>query len=205
MAEENQNQEAEETQDQTQEQDDTQQTQDQTFTQSEVDSHISKAVDKALKNQKAQLESQKEKEIEAAKNEAAEYAKMTQKEQEEADYNKRIEELEQREKELNKRQLRGQVQDDLKDNNLPESFADTLITLGDNEKIKEAISEIKGEFDEAVNAQVKEKLRQDTPVTSGDVARAKSKDDVNKMGYKERLEFKQNHPEEYQNIMKEGN
>src|SRR5690625_6048018 len=74
-----------------------------------------------------------------------------------------MEELEQREKELNDRQLLNQIESDLKENNLPTSFSETLLSLQDNEKIKGKIVEIKEEFDAAVNEQVKEAHRQDTP------------------------------------------
>lgn len=134
-----------------------------TYSQSEVDRQISKAVESALKKQRSKWEEEKEQEIEKAKNEAVEYAKMTQKEKEEAEFKKRLEQLEDREKELNNRELLSQIESDLKENELPASFAQSLLAIQDNEKIKEAITGIKKEFDEAVNAQVKEKLRQDTP------------------------------------------
>lgn len=137
-----------------------------TFTQSEVDSQISKAVESALKKRESKMQEELEKRIEKERNEAAEYAKLTQKEQEEADYKKRKEELEKREQELNNRELKSQVESDLKENNLPLTFADTLISVQDNEKIKGKIADIKTEFDEAVNAQVKEALRQETPTQS---------------------------------------
>lgn len=135
----------------------------QTFTQSDVDSAISKAVDKALKNQAAKLEKEKQQAIEDAKKDAANYAKMTKQQQEEADYQKRVKDLEDRERQLNLKQLRAEVEGDLKEEGLPADIAESLVTLDDNEKIKESISNIKKAFDEAVNNAVKEKLRQDPP------------------------------------------
>src|SRR5699024_5076928 len=117
----------------------------------------------ALEKREAKMQKELEQRIEKERNEAAEYAKLTAKEQEEADYKKRIEQLEKREKELNDRQLLNQIESDLKENSLPVSFAQSLLTMKDNEKIKKAISSIKKEFDNAINEQVKEKLRQDTP------------------------------------------
>jgi hypothetical protein len=92
---------------------------------------------------------------------------MTQKEREDAEYKKRLEALDKREHELNTKQLRSEVETDLKAEGLPAAFADSLIKLEDNEKIKEAVSSIKKEFDAAVNNAVKEKLRQDPPETGG--------------------------------------
>lgn len=134
-----------------------------TFTQSEVDSQISKAVAKALENGKAKWEQKKQEELEQAKNEAAEYAKMTEKEKAEAEYNKRLEELEKREKELNNRQLLSEIQSDLQANELPKELAETLLSLQDNEKIKQQIDSIKKHIDDVVNNRVKETLRQGTP------------------------------------------
>jgi Domain of unknown function (DUF4355) len=137
-----------------------------TFTKSEVDSAISKAVESALKKREKKFEQEKQQAIEDAKKDAAEYAKMTEKEKQEAEYEKRMKQLEQRERELNLKQLRSEVESDLKENGLPTEFAESLIHLEDNEKIKESIDGIKKQFDEAVNAAVKEKLRQDTPKAS---------------------------------------
>src|SRR5699024_2037277 len=134
-----------------------------TLTQSEEDSQISKAVDSALKKQQDKLEKQKQEELDRAKAEATEYAKLTQKEKEEADYNKRMRALEEREQELNNKELLSQIESDLKENELPTSFAQSLLAIQDNEKIKESITDIKKQFDEAVNEAVKGKLRQDTP------------------------------------------
>ncbi|WP_200411929.1 DUF4355 domain-containing protein [Virgibacillus salexigens] len=138
-----------------------------TFTQSEVDSKISKAVDSALKKREKQFEEEKQQAVEDAKKDAAAYAKMTKQQQEESDLKKREEALNNRERELNMKQLRSEIESDLKADGLPTEFAESLITLEDNEKIKEAISGIKKHFDEAVNQTVKEKLRQDTPTAGG--------------------------------------
>jgi len=137
-----------------------------TYTRSDVDREVSKAVEKAIQNQRAKWEEEKAKEIEQAKNEAEEYAKLTQKEKEEAELNKRLEQLEAREQELNRRELLTNIQNDLKENELPVELADTLITIEDNEKIKERITTIKEFIDKSVNEKVKEALRQDTPSES---------------------------------------
>lgn len=138
-----------------------------TFTQSELDSQISKAVDSALKKQESKLEKQKQEELDKAKAEAAEYAKMTQKEKEDAERQKREEELNKRERELNDKELLSQIEFDLKENGLPDAFAPSLLSIQDNEKIKEGITDIKKQFDSAVNDKVKEALRQETPPNGG--------------------------------------
>ncbi|MDQ0158812.1 DUF4355 domain-containing protein [Alkalibacillus salilacus] len=137
-----------------------------TYSQSDVDSAVSKAVDKALKKKREEFEKEKQKAVEDAKKDAQDYAKMTKSEKEEADYKKRMKELEDRERELNLKQLRAEVEGDLKEEGLPADFAESLVNLEDNEKIKESISNIKKTFDDAVNNAVKEKLRQDPPEAS---------------------------------------
>lgn len=139
---------------------------DDTFTSSEVDSKVSKAVEKALQKK----EQKHQKELEDAKTEAHKqaesYAKMTEKEKREKEFSDREKKLADKERELNLRHLKADVESDLKDNELPAEFADTLVTLEDNEKIKEAIQGIKQQFDAAVQAQVKEVTRQNTPASN---------------------------------------
>jgi Domain of unknown function (DUF4355) len=129
----------------------------------ESDRKLSKALEKKQKEWEAQLDQR----IDDAKKDAEQYAKMTQKEREDAEYKKRLEALDKRERELNTKQLRSEVETDLKDEGLPAAFAESLIKLEDNEKIKETVTSIKKEFDAAVNNAVKEKLRQDPPETGG--------------------------------------
>ncbi|GIO18150.1 hypothetical protein J18TS1_12500 [Oceanobacillus oncorhynchi subsp. incaldanensis] len=138
-----------------------------TFTQSELDSAVSKAVDKALANKQKEFEKEKERIEEQARQQGEEYAKLTKQQKEDAEYKNRLEKLEARERELNQKQLRSEVQSDLKDNGLPDDFAEPLIALEDNDKIKESIENIKKAFDSAVNDAVKEKLRQGTPKQTG--------------------------------------
>ncbi len=158
-----------------------------TFTKSQVDSQISKAVDSALKKQQAKLEKEKQVELDKAKAEAADYAKMTQKEKEDAEYQKRVKALEDRERELNNRQLLSEIESDLKENELPGAFAESLLSLQDNEKIKEQITNLKSAFDEAVNTQVKEALRQDTPKTGGGIQTQSKVPSIAEMAAKARV------------------
>lgn len=135
--------------------------------QKKVEAESDRKLAKALEKQKKDWEKEKQQAIEDAKKDAANYAKMTKQQQEEADYNKRMKDLEDRERQLNLKQLHSEVESDLKSESLPLEFASYLVTLDDNEKIKDSIKGIKKTFEEAVNAAVKEKLRQDTPPGSG--------------------------------------
>lgn len=122
----------------------------------------------ALEKKKREWEQQLEKKIQDARKDAEEYAKMTQQERQEADYKKRLKKLEERERELNNRELLVQIESDLEEKELPKAFAKSLLTVQDNEKIKESIGEIKQAFDNAVNERVKKALRQDTPSASSE-------------------------------------
>ncbi|GGJ86011.1 hypothetical protein GCM10007063_05620 [Lentibacillus kapialis] len=170
-----------------------------TFTRSELDSAISKAVDTALKNQQKKFDQEKETIEENAKKQGEEYAKLTKQQQQEKDYEKRMEKLEEKERELNMRQLTSEVEADLKENSLPVDFAHSLVALEDNEKIKESIKSIKKTFDEAVNAQVKEQLRQDTPKVGGgtDFKNPFSKDHFN---LTEQTRLYKEDPEKYKQL-----
>ncbi|OIU71046.1 hypothetical protein BHE18_08335 [Rossellomorea aquimaris] len=133
--------------------------------QKKIEAESDRKLAKALEKKQKEWEDQLDQRIADAKKDAEQYAKMTQKEREDAEFKKRLEALDKRERELNTKQLRSEVETDLKDEGLPAAFAESLIKLEDNEKIKEAVTSIKKEFDAAVNNAVKEKLRQDPPET----------------------------------------
>ena len=134
-----------------------------TYTRSEVDSQISKAVDSALSKRERKHQQELEQAREEAKKEAESYAKLTEKEKKDKEFEKREQALAEKEKEFQLRELKSDVESDLKEKGLPTSFAESLIHLEDNEKISEVVNEIKADFDKAVQEQVKEATRQTTP------------------------------------------
>ena len=133
------------------------------FTQSEVDSKIGKAVDKALSNQSKKFEQILEQARKEEREKTERYAKLTEREKQEAELTEREKALAEKEKEFQLRELKTDVESDLKEKGLPTSFAESLIHLEDNEKISEVVNEIKADFDKAVQEQVKEATRQTTP------------------------------------------
>lgn len=134
-----------------------------TFSQSELDSQVSKAVDKALANRERKHQEEIEKIKEDARKEGESYAKLTEKEKQEKALSEREQRLEEREKAIRLNQLKSDVEFDLKEKGLPTSFAESLVVLDDNEKINEIVNQIKQDFDEAVQEQVKEATRQNEP------------------------------------------
>lgn len=134
--------------------------------QSELDSVVNKAVQKALENTRKEHEKELEKEREKARSDAENYAKMTEKEKEEAKLKERIEKLEAKERELNNKELLTNIKADLQEKELPIDFADMLLTLQDNDKIKESIENIKEQWDEQITEAIKASARQENPKDS---------------------------------------
>lgn len=73
------------------------------------------------------------------------------------------------------RELKADVESDLKEKGLPTSFAESLIHLEDNEQINDVVNSIKEDFDKAVQEQVKEATRQSTPYGQGSDVSSKKK------------------------------
>ena len=134
-----------------------------TYTKNEVDSAISKAVDSALKKRERKHQQDLEQAREEARKKAESYAKLTEKEKRDKEIEEREQALAEKEKEFKLRELKSDVESDLKEKGLPTSFATSLIHLENVEKINEAVKEIKADFDNAVQEQVKEVTRQSTP------------------------------------------
>lgn len=137
------------------------------LTQSELDSQKHKAVNKALANQEKKFEQRLKEAVENARSEAESYAKLTEKEKKDKEFEKREQALAEKEKEFRLRELKADVENDLKDKGLPTSFAQSLIHLEDNEQINDVVNSIKEDFDKAVQEQVKEATRQSTPYGQG--------------------------------------
>ncbi len=135
---------------------------DKTFTQSELDSHVSKAVNTALENRDVKHKKEMQQAIDDAIAEKERLSKLSEKERKEEQMTQREKEIAEREAEIERKVLRSEAVDDLQKKQLPSEFADFLLGE-DAEKTLDNINTFKKTFDEAVNASVKEKLRQDTP------------------------------------------
>lgn len=137
-----------------------------TFTRSDVDREVSKAVQSALDKREAKHKEEMQKAIEDAIAEKERLSKLSEKERQEEQLTQREKEIAEREAEIARKELKADAITDLNEKGLPSEFADIL--LGDDaETTLENINTFKTAFDSAVNAAVKEKLRQDTPKTGG--------------------------------------
>lgn len=144
-----------------------------TYTRSDVDREVSKAVDKALKRREEKHQEELQKAIQEAIEEKERLSKLSEKERKEEELSKKEKELQQRIAEIERKELKADAVSDLSEKGLPAEFADFL--LADNaENTLENINNFKKAFDEAVNAAVKEQLRQDTPKAGGRISGGKA-------------------------------
>jgi len=137
-----------------------------TFTRSEVDREVSKAVQSALDKREAKHKEDMQKAIEDAIAEKERLSKLSEKERQEEQLTQREKQIAEREAEIARKELKADAIADLNEKGLPSGFADILLGE-DAESTLENINTFKTAFDSAVNAAVKEKLRQDTPKTGG--------------------------------------
>jgi len=157
-----------------------------TFTQSDVDREVSKAVDKALKKRDAKHQEDMQKAIDEALAEKERLSKLSEKERKEEEMTQKEKKLAEKEAEINRRILRSDAVDTLQKKGLPSDFADILLGE-DAESTLENINNFKKTFDEAVNAAVKEKLRQDTPPAGGGGGKPSNVPSVAKLAEEHRL------------------
>lgn len=134
-----------------------------TYTQAQLDSEADKRAAKALETAKAKWQEEQAKALEDAKSEGARLAKMSADEKAKEIEKQRQAELDKREAELNKRELSTSTKSLLVDKGLPTDFADSLVALGDADKINTAVDNIQKTIQESVNKQVEAKLQTDSP------------------------------------------
>lgn len=134
-----------------------------TYTQAQLDSEADKRAAKALETAKAKWEAEQAKALEDAKSEGARLAKMSADEKAQELEKQRQAELDKREAELNQRELSTSTKSLLVDKGLPSELADSLVALGDADKIKAAVETLGKSIQETVNKQVEAKLQTDPP------------------------------------------
>lgn len=93
-------------------------------------------------------------------------SKLSEKERKDEELNTREKDLEKRLADIERKELLADAVADLNKKELPADFAEILLGE-DAEKTLENINSFKTAFDEAVNAKVKEALRQETPPAGG--------------------------------------
>ncbi|KMO46920.1 scaffolding protein [Lacticaseibacillus rhamnosus] len=134
-----------------------------TYTQAQLDSEADKRVAKALEKAKAKWQEEQAKALEDAKSEGARLAKMSADEKARELEKQRQAALDKREAELNQRELSASTKSLLVDKGLPGQLADSLVALGDADKIKATVETLEKSIQETVNKQVEAKLQTDPP------------------------------------------
>lgn len=130
--------------------------------QKKIESESDRKLAKALEKKQQEWEAKQQEAIQKALEEKERLSKLSEKERKEEEMTKREKEIAQKEAEIARKLLRSEAVDDLQEKSLPSEFAEFLLGE-DAETTLENINNFKTAFDEAVNAAVKEKLRQDTP------------------------------------------
>ena len=134
-----------------------------TYTQAQLDSEADKRAAKALETAKAKWQQEQAKALEEAKSEGARLAKMSADEKAQELEKQRQAALDKREAELNQRELSTSTKSLLVDKGLPGELADSLVALGDADKIKTAVETLGKSIQETVNKHVEAKLQTDPP------------------------------------------
>lgn len=141
--------------------------------QKKIESESDRKLAKALEKKQKEWEQQQEEAIQKAIEEKERLSKLSEKERKDEELSKREQEIQNRLAEIERKELKADAVSDLSEKGLPAEFADFL--LADNaENTLENINNFKKAFDEAVNAAVKEQLRQDTPKAGGRISGGKA-------------------------------
>lgn len=130
--------------------------------QAEFDRRNGKAINTAKKN----WEKDADKRVKDAKTKAQRLAEMTDEERASEEEKERLEALEQRERELNKRELKATAIDILAEKELPIKLAEVLYYEDEN-TTKEHIDAVGEAFAEAVQAEVDKRLVNSVDIPSG--------------------------------------
>lgn len=159
-----------------------------------------KRVTGALQTAKAKWEAEFNIKLENEKQEAARLAKLSAAEREKAEFDKQKAEFEKQRAEFTKTQMLNQTMLELQKESLPVNFAEYMV--GESaEKTLEKINAFKDVWQEALQKAVDERLKGKSPKTGSDSGTL-TKEEFNKMGYKERIALMASNPVLYAELSK---
>lgn len=133
--------------------------------QAEFDKRVRDAVNRAVSDARKTWKALTDDKV----SEAEKLAKMTKEDKAEYLRQKDREEFEAEKAAFEKEKLLVEVKKELQEQTLPAAFAESLVSIADAEKIKDAISEIKKTWDAEISEAVRAKARQRTPTESGHI------------------------------------
>lgn len=154
--------------------------------QKKIESESDRKLSSALEKKQKEWEAQQEEAIQKALEEKERLSKLSEKERKDEELSQREQEIAERLAEIERKELRSEAVDDLQQKELPADFADFLLADNAEDTLKN-INDFKTAFDDAVNAAVKEKLRQETPSTGGGTISKKQATSVAEIAEKHRL------------------
>lgn len=133
--------------------------------QAEFDKRVQAAVDAAVERAREAWEAATDDKV----SEAEKLAKMTKEEREKYLQQKERRAFEAEKAAFEREKLLVEVRKELQEQTLPLVFAESLVTIADAKKIKDAIADIKKAWDAEIAEAVKAKARQSTPQEGGHV------------------------------------
>lgn len=133
--------------------------------QTEFDKRVQAAVDAAVEHEREAWEAAADDKV----SEAEKLAKMTKEEREKYLQQKERRAFEAEKAAFEREKLLVEVRKELQEQTLPLVFAESLVTIADAKKIKDAIVDIKKAWDAKISEAVKAKARQSTPQEGGHV------------------------------------
>lgn len=131
--------------------------------QKKIEAESDRKLASALQKKRGEWESELQTKIDDALKEKDRLSKLSDKERKDEELSQREKDIAKRLAEIERKELKADAIADLTQKELPTSFADFLLAE-DAESTLKNINDFKTAFDEAVNAAVKEKLRQETPI-----------------------------------------
>ncbi|MDQ8821289.1 DUF4355 domain-containing protein [Streptococcus ruminantium] len=171
----------------------TETTAEKTYTQAEVTEMIQQNVNRAV----AKAHKDAEEQFQNKQDEAKKLAKMNAEDKQKYQLDKREQELADREAELSKRELTAEAKSILSERGLPVELVD-VVNLADADSVRDSIDAIQKSWEAAVQKGIAGRTKGSAPIKkapaeSGEI----TKEQFNRMGYKDRNELIQRNPELY--------
>ncbi|MCA1025779.1 DUF4355 domain-containing protein [Cytobacillus kochii] len=176
-----------------------------TYSQEDLDkllqAETDRKVSKALETAKAKWQSEFEAKLEQEKTEAEKLAKMSESERLQAQFESEKEKFEQERQQFMRERLELETVKELSTRNLPTEFS-RFVLGNDAEATKNNLDLFQTQFQQAVEKAVNEKLKGQVPKSSTGTGLegTMTKEQFNKLGYKDRLALYQSNPDLYNQL-----
>lgn len=160
-----------------------------------------KRVSGALKTAQEKWEAEFKEKLEVEKSEAEKLGSMTESERLQSQFDKQKQDFETERQTFLRERMELQTVKELSTEGLPTDFSKYVIA-DTAEEVKANISTFKAQWQQAIESAVNDRLKGKTPTNSIGIKTAITKDEFNKMGYKERANLIESDPELYAELRK---